>query len=81
MSQRALVGRAEVIAMLAGFGQRSIDEIPEQIGSLELTWLITKVESQYGVALDLSDETLSQMTTVSSATAALARALADAEHV
>jgi hypothetical protein len=81
MSQRAPIGRAEVIAMLAGLGQRSIDEVPEQIGSLELTWLITKVESRYGVALELSDETLSQMTTVSSAVAALAGVLADAEHV
>jgi acyl carrier protein len=73
--------RDDVIAMLASFGQRSPDEVAEQIGSLELTWLITKVELRYGVMLDLSDETLAQMTTVSSAVTTLADVLAGAEHV
>jgi acyl carrier protein len=81
MSQNAAPDRAEVIEMLASFGQRSIDEVPEHIGSLELTWLITKVESHYGVMLDISDETLASMTTVSSAVTALRDVLAGAEHV
>jgi hypothetical protein len=76
-----LPNRAVVIEMLASFGQRSADEVPEQIGSLELTWLITKVELQYGVALELSDATLLGMTTVSSAVATLRDVLAGAEHV
>lgn len=67
--------------MLAAFGQRSPEEVAEQIGSLELTWLITKVELRYGVTLDLSDETLARMTTVSSAVTTLADVLAGAEHV
>lgn len=67
--------------MLASFGQRSPDEVAEQIGSLELTWLITKVELRYGVTLDLTDETLARMTTVSSAVSALADVLAGTEHV
>lgn len=66
--------------MLASFGQRSPQEVAEEIGSLELTWLITKVELRYGVTLELSDETLAQMTTVSSAVPALRSALAGAEH-
>lgn len=81
MSELAAPDRDEVISMLATFGQRSPDEVPEQIGSLELTWLITKVESRYGVTLDLSDDTLAQMSTVSSAVTALADVLAGAEHV
>jgi acyl carrier protein len=81
MSEPAAPDREEVITMLASFGQRSSDEVPEQIGSLELTWLITKVESRYGVTLDLSDDTLAQMTTVSSAVTALADVLAGAERV
>ena len=81
MSHQTVPDRAEVIAMLASFGQRSPDEVAEQIGSLELTWLITKVELRYGVMLDLSDETLAQMTTVSSAVTTLADVLAGAEHV
>ncbi len=67
--------------MLAAFGQRSVDEVPEQIGSLELTWLITKVELEYGVTLELSDETLMSMTTVTTAVTALRDVLTGAEHV
>lgn len=81
MSTTQAPGRAEVIEMLASFGQRSAQEVPEHIGSLELTWLITKVESRYGVILDISDEALTEMTTVSSAVAALRDLLAGAEHV
>ena len=66
--------------MLASFGQRSADEVAEQIGSLELTWLITKVELRYGVTLELSDETMAEMTTVSGAVTALADVLSGAEH-
>jgi hypothetical protein len=72
--------RHDVIDMLAAFGQRSPDEVDEQIGSLELTWLITMVEQRYGVTLDLSDATLDQMTTVSGAVTSLAEVLAGAGH-
>lgn len=80
MSEPAAPDRDEVIAMLASFGQRSPDEVAEQIGSLELTWLVTKVELRYGVTLELSDETMAQMTTVSGAVTALADVLTGAEH-
>jgi hypothetical protein len=80
MSQPLTPDRADVIAMLAAFGQRSPDEVAEEIGSLELVWLITKVEQQCGVTLDLSDDTLAQMSTVSGAVSALREVLAGAEH-
>jgi len=80
VSQPAAPGRDEVIAMLASFGQRSPDEVAERIGSLELTWLITKVESRYGITLDLSDQLLAEMTTVTSAVTALADVLAGVGH-
>jgi hypothetical protein len=80
MSQPAAPGRADVITMLATFGQRSPDEVAEEIGSLELVWLITKVEQQCGVTLDLTDDTMAQMTTVSGAVSALREVLAGAEH-
>jgi len=79
MSQAAVPDRADVIAMLATFGQRSPDEVAEEIGSLELVWLITKVEQQRGVTLDLSDDTLAQMSTVSGAVSALREVLTGAE--
>jgi acyl carrier protein len=81
MSQQVAPGRQEVTTMLASFGQRSPDEVAEDIGSLELTWLITQVEARYGVTLDLSDETLAQITTIASAVSALRDALTGAEHV
>jgi hypothetical protein len=81
MSEAAAPEREDVIEMLASFGQRAPEEVAEQIGSLELTWLITKVELRYGVTLDLSDEMLTQMSTVSSAVTALRDVLAGAEHV
>jgi hypothetical protein len=81
MSHPAPPSRDDVITLLASFGDRSPDEVAEEIGSLELTWLITKVELRYNVMLDLSDEVLSQMTTVSGAVAALGDVLAGAEHV
>ncbi|HET9897087.1 MAG TPA: hypothetical protein VFQ44_19300 [Streptosporangiaceae bacterium] len=80
MSETPAPDRDEVISMLASFGQRAADEVAEQIGSLELTWLITKVELRYGVTLELSDETMAQMTTVSGAVTALADVLSGAEH-
>jgi acyl carrier protein len=81
MSHPAEPSRDDVIAMLASFGDRAPEDVAEHIGSLELTWLITKVELQYGVTLDLSDDALDQMTTVSSAVAALRNVLSGAEHV
>ncbi len=81
MSEAQAPDRADVIEMLASFGQRAPEDVAEQIGSLELTWLITKVELRYGVTLDLSDETLEQMSTVSSAVTALRDVLTGAEHV
>jgi hypothetical protein len=80
VSQPEAPSRNEVIEMLASFGQRSPDEVAERIGSLELTWLITKVELRYGITLDLSDETLVEMSTVAGAVSVLADVLAGAEH-
>lgn len=64
--------------MLAVFGERAPEAVPERIGSLELTWLITGIEQQYNVVLDLSDDDLERMTTVSGAVAAFQDALTGA---
>jgi acyl carrier protein len=80
MTQSAAPDRTEVIAMLASFGERSPDEVAEQISSLELTWLITKVELKYGVTIDFSDETLAQMSTVGGVVDALRGAITTQDH-
>ena len=60
-------GRAEVLAMLATFGDRSPETVQESLGSLELTWLIAEFEQRYGIEPDLSDERLDAVRTVDDA--------------
>jgi hypothetical protein len=55
--------RSDVIAMLASYGDRQPDQVPEAIDSLELAWLIHQIEQRYG-ELDVDDDTIAQMTTV-----------------
>lgn len=64
-------GREEVVTILAKLGDRTPDAVTEQIGSLEVAWLISEVEQQYQVTLELSDEALAQMVTISGAVATL----------
>jgi hypothetical protein len=80
MSQQAAPGRADIVAMLAAFGDRSPDSVPEQIGSLELTWLITSIEQAYQVTLEPTDEDLAAMTTLSGAVQGFRDLLAGAGH-
>lgn len=55
--------RSDVIAMLATYGDRGPEEVPEVIDSLELAWLMHQLEQRYG-PLDFDDDTVAQMTTV-----------------
>jgi hypothetical protein len=72
--------RADITEMLAAFGDRTPEAVGEHIGSLELTWLITKIEQQYQISFDLSDDVLSRMTTISGAVTELRKALAEGGH-
>jgi acyl carrier protein len=65
--------RDEVVAMLATYGERSPEEVPETVDSLELAWLIHQVEQRYGRPFDADDDALAEMTTVS----AVVRVLGD----
>jgi hypothetical protein len=49
--------------MLATYGHRQPEEVPEAIDSLELAWLIHQVEQHYG-ELDLDDDMIARMSTV-----------------
>lgn len=49
--------------MLASYGDRRPEQVPEAIDSLELAWLIHQIEQRYG-ALDVDDDTLARMSTV-----------------
>jgi hypothetical protein len=63
--------RAEVISVLAALGDRAAEDVTERIGSLELAWLVSQVEERYDTTLELTDETVRQMGTVTGAVATL----------
>ncbi|MET8701178.1 acyl carrier protein [Kitasatospora sp. NPDC058032] len=77
MTDLARPDRAEVLAMLAAFGQRSAEDVPEELGSLELTWLIAEFEQRYGIEPDLDDDAFEAVRTVDDAVAVF-RATVDA---
>lgn len=62
---------ATVRTLLAGFGHRAPGEVGEEIGSLELTWLIAQFEQAYSVVVDLDDAELARIETVGQAANAL----------
>ncbi|MFI5532059.1 acyl carrier protein [Kitasatospora sp. NPDC051853] len=66
MSAAPPPGRAEVLAVLAEFGGRSPETVDEELGSLELTWLIAEFEQRHG-ELAYSDEALDAVRTVTDA--------------
>ena len=55
--------RPDVVAMLATYGDRQPEQVPEMIDSLELAWLMHQLEQRYG-ALDVDDDTVARMSTV-----------------
>jgi acyl carrier protein len=64
--------------MLASYGDRTPADVLEQIDSLELAWLVHQVEQRYGVQLDLNDDTLMRMSTVTAVVEILAQLFAKA---
>ena len=58
--------RSVVVAMLATYGDRRPEQVPEAIDSLELAWLIHQVEQRYG-GLDIDDDAIARMFTVTGA--------------
>jgi hypothetical protein len=61
-----MLDRSDVVAMLATYGDRQPDQVPEVIDSLELAWLVHQIEQRYG-ELDVDDDMLERMSTVSGA--------------
>ncbi|MGD0700098.1 MAG: hypothetical protein ABSA02_09470 [Trebonia sp.] len=61
-----MLERPEVVAMLATYGGRHPEQVPEAIDSLELAWLIHQVEQRYG-GMDIDDDAIARMATVTGA--------------
>ncbi|MFC7484576.1 hypothetical protein ACFQX7_37465 [Luedemannella flava] len=75
----ALPDRADLVTMLAGFGDRRPEAVTEELDSLELAWLVHQVEQRYAVRLDLDDEALLRMVTITDALTVFRDALAQDE--
>jgi hypothetical protein len=73
------IGRPDVVAMLATYGDRQPEQVPEAISSLELAWLMHQIEQRYGV-LDVDDDLLTRMMTVTGVVGVLADLRAGASH-
>jgi hypothetical protein len=71
----AALERADVLGMLASYGDRASGEVAEELGSLEVTWLVAQVEQRYSVLLDLDDVAFATMSTVTGALDVLRAAL------
>ncbi|GLW54750.1 hypothetical protein Kpho01_27610 [Kitasatospora phosalacinea] len=61
----AATAREEVVALLAEFGGRAPQEVPERVDSMELAWLAHVLEQRHGWPLD--DDALSRIATVADA--------------
>jgi acyl carrier protein len=61
---RATPARNEVLAILAAYGERTPEQVPEDIDSMELAWLVHQLDQRYGRALDADDAALARMATV-----------------
>jgi acyl carrier protein len=53
--------------MLAELGSRNADSELERLSSMEVAWLVHQVEQRYGVELDLDDDQLARLRTLSDA--------------
>lgn len=58
--------RSDVVAMLATYGDRRPEQVPETISSLELAWLLHQIEQRYG-PVEIDDEEFVRMATVTGA--------------
>jgi acyl carrier protein len=66
-SGRPVLGRADVLEMVASFGDRPVSEVSERIDSIQLAWLVHQVEQRYGVEIELDDAQFGRMSTVTGA--------------
>jgi hypothetical protein len=67
MPDHPVLERADVLAMLAGLGTRGAGSVLERLSSMEVACLVHQVEQRYDVELDLDDEQLQRLRTISDA--------------
>ena len=73
-------GREDVVAMLASYRERTPEQVTERVDSLEMAWLVHQVEQRYGIVLELDDDALARMSTVTGAVEVLSDVLSPGVH-
>lgn len=68
MNETTVPDRQDIVAILAEVTNRAPAAIGEEIDSLELMRLVYELEQRYGIDLELDDDQLAAMATVSGAT-------------
>ena len=63
--------------MLAELGTRGADSELERLSCMEVAWLVHQVEQRYDVELDLDDDQLARLRTVSDAVQQLGESVRD----
>ncbi|MEO6701060.1 MAG: hypothetical protein ABI140_21710 [Jatrophihabitantaceae bacterium] len=67
MSDNPALERADVLSMLQPLNERTSDPGRERLSSMEVAWLVHQVEQRYSVRLDLEDDQLAKLRTVTDA--------------
>ncbi|MGH3662959.1 MAG: acyl carrier protein [Micromonosporaceae bacterium] len=75
MSELPALRREDLVVMLAELDGRPVADVRERIGSMELAWLVHRVEQRYATRLDLDDDQLAAMATVADAVRVFRQAL------
>jgi hypothetical protein len=70
--------RSDLVTLLAKYRNRSPEEVSERLDSLELVWLLSQVEHHFNVVLDLDDERVASITSVTDAVEVLSAEVAAA---
>ncbi|MFJ3880391.1 acyl carrier protein [Streptomyces sp. NPDC090077] len=68
--------RADLVAILAAYGERQPGDVADRVDSLELAWVIHSVEERFGTELDLDEDALARMVTLDDVLDVLGGALA-----
>ena len=76
MPDTAPLDRAQLVSMLAPLAHRSRDPEAERLDSMEVAWLVHQVEQRYQVRLDLDDDQLAKMRTITDAVQLLSDSVA-----
>lgn len=67
MADTPPLDRAQLVSMLAPLAHRGRDPEAERLDSMEVAWLVHQVEQRYQVRMELDDDQLASMRTLTDA--------------